>query len=115
MGWGRGEGAPRGREGGGGRKKRGGGGEGRGAPGPPGGKKTPGAPPRGPGGGVGGGARPPPTAISAHPAMTFFISLSAQATASLVDVPVTALAIMLGRMKELVMSWTLSLGGDGQP
>ena len=47
--------------------------------------------------------------------MIFFISLSPQATASLVEVPVTALAIMFGRMKELVMSWTLSLGGAGQP
>ena len=47
--------------------------------------------------------------------MIFFISLSAQATESLVDVPVTAFASMLGRMKELVMSWNLSLGGAGQP
>ena len=34
---------------------------------------------------------------------------------SLVDVPVTALAIMLGSSHELVMSWTLSDGGAGQP
>ena len=47
--------------------------------------------------------------------MIFFISFSAQAIASLVDVPVTALAIMLGRMNELVMSWTLSEAGAGQP
>ena len=47
--------------------------------------------------------------------MIFFISLSPQATASLVGVPVTALATMFGRMKELVMSWTLSLAGAGQP
>ena len=51
----------------------------------------------------------------AHPAMIRFISFSAQAIASLVDVPVTALAIMLGRMNSLVMRWTLSLGGAGQP
>ena len=50
-----------------------------------------------------------------YPAMIFFISFSAQAMASLVDVPVTALAIMLGRMYELVMSWTLSEAGAGQP
>ena len=37
-------------------------------------------------------------ATSAHPAMIFFISFSAHAMASLVDVPVTALASMLGRM-----------------
>src|SRR5262249_12715391 len=53
--------------------------------------------------------------LSRYPAMTFFISPSAHAMASLVDVPVTALASMLGRMNELVMSWTLSLGGAGQP
>ena len=50
-----------------------------------------------------------------YPAMTFFISLSAQAIASLVDVPVTALASMLGRMNELVMSCTLSEAGAGHP
>jgi hypothetical protein len=47
--------------------------------------------------------------------MTFFISFSAQTMASFVGVPVTALAIMLGMMNELVMSCTLSLGGAGQP
>ena len=47
--------------------------------------------------------------------MIFRISPSAQAIASLVGVPVTALAIMFGRMNELVMSWTRSLGGAGQP
>jgi hypothetical protein len=52
---------------------------------------------------------------AAQPAMIFFISLSAQATDSLVDVPVTAFASMFGRMKELVMSWTLSLAGAGHP
>ncbi len=49
------------------------------------------------------------------PAMIFCISFSAQAMASLVGVPVTALASMLGRMNEFVMSWTLSLGGAGHP
>jgi hypothetical protein len=34
---------------------------------------------------------------------------------SFVEVPVTALAIMLGRMYELVMSWTLSEAGAGHP
>ena len=52
---------------------------------------------------------------SPHPAMIFFISFSAQAMESLVDVPVTALASMLGRMYELVISWTLSEAGAGQP
>jgi hypothetical protein len=33
----------------------------------------------------------------------------------LVGVPVTALAIMLGRMNSLVMRWTLSAPGAGQP
>src|SRR5205823_14147175 len=47
--------------------------------------------------------------------MIFFISVSAQAIASLVGVPVTALAIMLGSSQELVMSCTLSDGGAGQP
>ena len=56
-----------------------------------------------------------PMATVSLPAMIFFISFSAQAMASLVDVPVTALAIMLGRMNELVMSWTLSEAGAGQP
>ena len=39
-----------------------------------------------------------PMATSDHPAMILFISFSAHAMASLVDVPVTALASMLGRM-----------------
>ena len=47
--------------------------------------------------------------------MTFFISFSAQAIESLVEVPVTAFASMLGRMKELVISCTLSEAGAGQP
>ena len=50
-----------------------------------------------------------------HPLTIRFISFSAQATASLVGVPVTALAIMLGRMYSLVMRWTLSVPGAGQP
>jgi hypothetical protein len=47
--------------------------------------------------------------------MIFFISFSAQAMESLVEVPVTALAIMLGKMYELVISCTLSDAGAGQP
>ncbi len=54
-------------------------------------------------------------ASQSYPAMIFFISVSAQAMESLVEVPVTALAIMLGRMYELVMSCTLSDAGAGQP
>src|SRR5262250_1015100 len=46
--------------------------------------------------------------------MTFFISFSAQAIESLVEVPVTAFASMLGRMKELVISCTLSEAGAGR-
>src|SRR6266581_2659099 len=52
---------------------------------------------------------------AAHPARIFFISVSAQAIESFVDVPVTALAIMLGRVYEFVMSWTLSEAGAGHP
>src|SRR3972149_3958169 len=63
-----------------------------------------------------GAARPMcPMATRCYPFMIFRISPSAQAIASLVGVPVTALAIMFGRMNELVMSWTRSLGGAGQP
>ena len=47
--------------------------------------------------------------------MIFFISFSAQAIASFVDVPVTALASMIGRMNEFVISCTRSLGGAGHP
>ena len=50
-----------------------------------------------------------------HPLTIRFISFSAQATASLVDVPVTALATMLGRMYSFVMRWILSVPGAGQP
>ena len=39
-----------------------------------------------------------PMATTDYPAMIFFISVSAQAIASLVAVPVTAFAIMFGRM-----------------
>jgi hypothetical protein len=77
-------------------------------------------PPRPP---TGAGPAIPPTGRAgstdassrSYPAMIFFISASAQAIASLVEVPVTAFAIMFGRMNELVMSWTLSLEGAGQP
>ncbi len=47
--------------------------------------------------------------------MTFFIPFTAQAIESLVDVPVTAFASMLGRMNELVISCTLSEAGAGHP
>ncbi len=50
-----------------------------------------------------------------HPLTIRFISFSAQVMASLVGVPVTALAIMLGRMNSLVMRWILSVPGAGQP
>src|SRR5687768_14390872 len=56
-----------------------------------------------------------PIATRYDPAMIFFISFSAHTIASFVAVPVTAFAIMLGRMYELVMSCTLSDGGAGQP
>ena len=52
---------------------------------------------------------------SPHPARIFFISVSAQAMESLAEVPVTALAIMLGSRYVLVMSCTLSEAGAGQP
>ena len=38
------------------------------------------------------------TSQGGYPAMIFFISFSAQAIESLVEVPVTAFAIMVGRM-----------------
>ena len=47
--------------------------------------------------------------------MIFFISFSAQAIASFVDVPVTALASMIGKMNEFVINCTRSLGGAGHP
>src|SRR4030095_5677690 len=50
-----------------------------------------------------------------YPARIFFISPSAQAMASLVEVPVTSLAIMFGRRWVLVMSCPLPDGGAGQP
>jgi len=49
--------------------------------------------------------RPPPGSATGDGSSA--ISFSAQAMASLVGVPVTALASMLGRMNEFVMSWTL--------
>ena len=56
-----------------------------------------------------------PIATRYDPAMIFFISFSAHAIASFTDVPVTAFAIMFGRMYELVMSCTFSEPGAGQP
>src|ERR687888_312008 len=49
------------------------------------------------------------------PSYAFLISCSAQATASFVGIPPTALAHIFGRMYELKTSGAPRVGGPGQP